>query len=206
MATTVSPPADQATNLLQNLALESQTNGPDDIPNPTTTRKPVNLEAQSSNFKGKPNIGEAQSSSFKRKLDCAIKFHRYDLKFKKGAQKGKLPSLTVIEPRHFDLKGMPANDDRRTLSLVLFRGEEIISMTVEDPHSQEESRAKAASAATTDSSSTRWAHFDFGSGSVFFLLKTPSPSSPASSSSCFRSSPRDEWAVQVERIFQKKRK
>ncbi|KAM1455619.1 hypothetical protein ACFX10_004874 [Malus domestica] len=78
-------------------------------------------------------------------------------------------------------------------------------MTVDDPPSQEESRAKAASAATTDSSPTRWAHSDFGSGSVFFLLKTPSPSSPASSSSCFRSSPRDEWAVQVERIFQKKK-
>ncbi|BBH03662.1 non-specific phospholipase C6 [Prunus dulcis] len=30
---------------------------------------------------------------------------------RKDARKGKLPSLTVIEPAYFDLKGMPANDD-----------------------------------------------------------------------------------------------
>ncbi|TQE12940.1 hypothetical protein C1H46_001586 [Malus baccata] len=46
-----------------------------------------------------------------RKLKYTLKFHQYDLKFKKDARKGKLPSLTVIEPRYFDLKGMPANDD-----------------------------------------------------------------------------------------------
>ncbi|RXH70594.1 hypothetical protein DVH24_013340 [Malus domestica] len=42
--------------------------------------------------------------------------------------------------------------------------------------------------------------------SVFFLLRTPPPSSLAPSSSCSRSPPRDEWAVLVERVFQKKRK
>ncbi|KAG8476972.1 hypothetical protein CXB51_030662 [Gossypium anomalum] len=46
-----------------------------------------------------------------RKLKYVFKFHQFDLKFKKDARKGKLPSLTVIEPRYFDLKGLPANDD-----------------------------------------------------------------------------------------------
>ncbi|XP_030542360.1 non-specific phospholipase C6 [Rhodamnia argentea] len=46
-----------------------------------------------------------------RKLKYIFKFHQYDLKFKRDARDGKLPSLTVIEPRYFDLKGMPANDD-----------------------------------------------------------------------------------------------
>ncbi|PRQ41852.1 putative LSM domain-containing protein [Rosa chinensis] len=43
-------------------------------------------------------------------------------------------------------------DDRRTLGLVLLRGEEVISMTVEGPPPQEESRAKAASAAALSGS------------------------------------------------------
>lgn len=46
-----------------------------------------------------------------RKLKYIFKFHQFDLKFKSDAKKGKLPSLTVIEPRYFDLKGLPANDD-----------------------------------------------------------------------------------------------
>lgn len=46
-----------------------------------------------------------------RKLKYTFKLHQYNLKFKKDARKGKLPSLTVIEPRYFDLKGSPANDD-----------------------------------------------------------------------------------------------
>lgn len=46
-----------------------------------------------------------------RKLKYILKFHQYDLKFKKDARDGKLPNLTVIEPRYFDLKGMPGNDD-----------------------------------------------------------------------------------------------
>ncbi|KAI3455020.1 hypothetical protein Pfo_011683 [Paulownia fortunei] len=46
-----------------------------------------------------------------RKLKYIFKFHQFDLKFKKDARNGKLPSLTVIEPRYFDLKGLPANDD-----------------------------------------------------------------------------------------------
>ncbi|CAL0319842.1 unnamed protein product [Lupinus luteus] len=46
-----------------------------------------------------------------RKLKYISKFHQYDFKFKKDARDGKLPNLTVIEPRYFDLKGFPANDD-----------------------------------------------------------------------------------------------
>lgn len=46
-----------------------------------------------------------------RKLKYISKFHQYDLKFKKDARNGKLPPLTVIEPRYFDLTGLPANDD-----------------------------------------------------------------------------------------------
>ncbi|XP_068655886.1 non-specific phospholipase C6 [Aristolochia californica] len=46
-----------------------------------------------------------------RKLKYILKFHLYDLKFKKHAREGKLPSLTVIEPRYYDIKGFPANDD-----------------------------------------------------------------------------------------------
>lgn len=46
-----------------------------------------------------------------RKLKYIFKFHQYNLKFKKDARNGKLPSLTVIEPMYFDLKGLEANDD-----------------------------------------------------------------------------------------------
>ncbi|CAL5444409.1 unnamed protein product [Camellia sinensis] len=46
-----------------------------------------------------------------RKLKYICKFHLYGLKFKKDARDGKLPNLSVIEPRYFDIKGLPANDD-----------------------------------------------------------------------------------------------
>ncbi|KAJ7945690.1 Non-specific phospholipase [Quillaja saponaria] len=46
-----------------------------------------------------------------RKLKYIFKFHQFDLKFKRDARNGKLPSFTVIEPRYFDLMGLPANDD-----------------------------------------------------------------------------------------------
>ncbi|XP_020213536.1 non-specific phospholipase C6 [Cajanus cajan] len=46
-----------------------------------------------------------------RKLKYVFKFHQYDLKFKRDARNGKLPPFSVIEPRYFDLKGLPANDD-----------------------------------------------------------------------------------------------
>ncbi|OVA09562.1 Phosphoesterase [Macleaya cordata] len=46
-----------------------------------------------------------------RKLKYIFKFHQFDLSFKKHAREGKLPSLTVIEPRYFDLARFPANDD-----------------------------------------------------------------------------------------------
>ena len=46
-----------------------------------------------------------------RQLKYSSKFRLYDLHFKKDAEKGKLPSLTVIEPRYFDIKILPANDD-----------------------------------------------------------------------------------------------
>ncbi|KAM7480161.1 hypothetical protein LguiA_028374 [Lonicera macranthoides] len=46
-----------------------------------------------------------------RKLKYIWKFHEFDLKFKKDARNGKLPNLSVIEPRYFDITGIPANDD-----------------------------------------------------------------------------------------------
>ncbi|PSS07661.1 Non-specific phospholipase [Actinidia chinensis var. chinensis] len=46
-----------------------------------------------------------------RRLKYIFKFHQFDLKFKRDARDGKLPNLSVIEPRYFDLKGIPANDD-----------------------------------------------------------------------------------------------
>eukprot|EP01018_Ginkgo_biloba_P002014 Gb_00801 [translate_table: standard] len=46
-----------------------------------------------------------------RKLKYIPKFHNYNLKFKHHAKNGKLPNLAVIEPRYFDLKHFPANDD-----------------------------------------------------------------------------------------------
>ncbi|KAK9748303.1 hypothetical protein RND81_02G049000 [Saponaria officinalis] len=45
-----------------------------------------------------------------RKLKYVFKFHLFG-KFKNDARLGKLPNLTVLEPRFFDLKGAPANDD-----------------------------------------------------------------------------------------------
>lgn len=46
-----------------------------------------------------------------RRLKYISKFHQFDFKFKKDARNGKLPNLTVIEPRYFDIVGLPANDD-----------------------------------------------------------------------------------------------
>ncbi|KVI06177.1 Phosphoesterase [Cynara cardunculus var. scolymus] len=45
-----------------------------------------------------------------RKLKYVFKFHQYGT-FKQHAKDGKLPNLSVIEPRYFDIKGFPANDD-----------------------------------------------------------------------------------------------
>ncbi|XP_031113136.1 non-specific phospholipase C1 [Ipomoea triloba] len=46
-----------------------------------------------------------------RKLKHIVKFHNYDLKFKRHAKKGKLPNYVVIEQRYFDVNIFPANDD-----------------------------------------------------------------------------------------------
>lgn len=46
-----------------------------------------------------------------RKLKYIDNFRSYDLTFKEHARKGTLPNYTVIEPRYFDLLGVPANDD-----------------------------------------------------------------------------------------------
>ncbi|KAJ6844508.1 non-specific phospholipase C6-like [Iris pallida] len=45
-----------------------------------------------------------------RKLKFARKFHKYGT-FLDHARDGRLASLSVIEPRYFDLSGKPANDD-----------------------------------------------------------------------------------------------
>ncbi|XP_020217410.1 non-specific phospholipase C1 [Cajanus cajan] len=46
-----------------------------------------------------------------RKLKNALNFHDYALKFRKHAEKGKLPNYVVIEQRYFDVEVFPANDD-----------------------------------------------------------------------------------------------
>ncbi|XP_057825447.2 non-specific phospholipase C6 isoform X2 [Cryptomeria japonica] len=46
-----------------------------------------------------------------RKLKYVSKFHSFQKKFQRHAAGGSLPNLVVIEPRYFDLKDSPANDD-----------------------------------------------------------------------------------------------
>ncbi|KAL2332952.1 hypothetical protein Fmac_014165 [Flemingia macrophylla] len=46
-----------------------------------------------------------------RKLKNAVNFHDYALKFRRHAQRGKLPNYVVIEQRYFDVEVLPANDD-----------------------------------------------------------------------------------------------
>nr|CAD1824371.1 unnamed protein product [Ananas comosus var. bracteatus] len=46
-----------------------------------------------------------------RRLKHVPSFHPYDDTFKSHAMSGRLPSLSVIEPRYFDLIGAPADDD-----------------------------------------------------------------------------------------------
>jgi phospholipase C len=46
-----------------------------------------------------------------RKLKYISTFHRFTKKFKRHAKAGSLPNVVVIEPRYFNLKDSPANDD-----------------------------------------------------------------------------------------------
>ncbi|KAI9079635.1 hypothetical protein K1719_038256 [Acacia pycnantha] len=79
------------------------------IPGPT---QPNRLFVYSATSHGSTShIKKQLATGNLRKLKYIFKFHKYDLKFKKDAKQGKLPPLTVIEPRYFDLKGTPANDD-----------------------------------------------------------------------------------------------
>ncbi|THG13426.1 small nuclear ribonucleoprotein-associated protein B-like [Camellia sinensis] len=60
---------------------------------------------------------------------------------------GDCEEFRKLPPGKGSKKTTEDRDDRRTLGLVLLRGEEVISMTVEGPPPPEESRAKAAGAA-----------------------------------------------------------
>ncbi|KAI8007421.1 Small nuclear ribonucleoprotein-associated protein B' [Camellia lanceoleosa] len=60
---------------------------------------------------------------------------------------GDCEEFRKLPPAKGSKKTTEDRDDRRTLGLVLLRGEEVISMTVEGPPPPEESRAKAAGAA-----------------------------------------------------------
>uniref|UniRef100_A0A0C9QTN8 TSA: Wollemia nobilis Ref_Wollemi_Transcript_10289_1948 transcribed RNA sequence n=1 Tax=Wollemia nobilis TaxID=56998 RepID=A0A0C9QTN8_9CONI len=64
-----------------------------------------------------------------RKLKYVPKFHHYGLKFRRHARKGKLPNLTVIEPRYFDLKLFPANDDHPAHDLA--NGQRLVKQVYE---------------------------------------------------------------------------
>ncbi|XP_010273149.1 PREDICTED: non-specific phospholipase C3-like [Nelumbo nucifera] len=46
-----------------------------------------------------------------RKIKYMKNFHLYDLEFKRHCKEGKLPNYVVIEPRYFEKKLQPANDD-----------------------------------------------------------------------------------------------
>ncbi|KAK1318423.1 hypothetical protein QJS10_CPB04g00220 [Acorus calamus] len=46
-----------------------------------------------------------------RRLRYVFKFSEFGWNFRADARKGRLPSLSVIEPRYFDVVGSPGNDD-----------------------------------------------------------------------------------------------
>ncbi|XP_010240877.1 PREDICTED: non-specific phospholipase C3-like [Nelumbo nucifera] len=46
-----------------------------------------------------------------RRLKYIKNFYPYDVEFKKHCEQGKLPNYVVIEPRYFETKSMPGNDD-----------------------------------------------------------------------------------------------
>eukprot|EP00253_Pinus_taeda_P001155 PITA_01155 len=46
-----------------------------------------------------------------RKVRQFKNFHHYARNFNRHAKKGKLPNYVVVEPRYFDIKGYPADDD-----------------------------------------------------------------------------------------------
>ncbi|OIW10472.1 hypothetical protein TanjilG_00410 [Lupinus angustifolius] len=64
-----------------------------------------------------------------RKLKYLSKFHQYELMFKKHAKAGKLPNYVMIEPRYFDTKLFPGNDDHP--SHDVYRGQMLVKEVYE---------------------------------------------------------------------------
>ncbi|CAL0311988.1 unnamed protein product [Lupinus luteus] len=64
-----------------------------------------------------------------RKLKYVSKFHQYDFWFKKDAKRGKLPSYVLIEPRYFDTKILPGNDDHPAHDV--YRGQMLVKEVYE---------------------------------------------------------------------------
>ncbi|XP_009621181.1 non-specific phospholipase C4-like [Nicotiana tomentosiformis] len=64
-----------------------------------------------------------------RKLKYIKNFHPFDLSFKNHCKEGKLPNYVVIEPRFYDLKVLPGNDDHP--SHDVFEGQKFVKEVYE---------------------------------------------------------------------------
>ncbi|XP_065876920.1 non-specific phospholipase C1 [Euphorbia lathyris] len=64
-----------------------------------------------------------------RKLKHVLKFHKYELKFKRHARLGQLPNYVVVEQRYFDVDLSPANDDHPSHDVA--RGQKFVKEVYE---------------------------------------------------------------------------
>ncbi|GER51805.1 non-specific phospholipase C6 [Striga asiatica] len=154
------------------------------------------------------------------KLKYAFKFKRYESKFERDAKCGKLPSLTVIEPRYFDVMGQPANDDH--LSHDVAQGQRLVKEVYETlrggPAVERDfcwwSRTTSTTGFTIMSRRLTWeSRIQTGTWGPRLINRPPSPNSeyehssiPATIKKVFNLSShflthRDSWAGTFEHVF-----